>query len=275
MTGYLAGANSIVAGRNRTGRPGYTNQARGTGYGFLARDTTALELNDRGWGNLPPWGYSRNGADPLKTGLSGLGCGGACGFAGLAGLGESFGTDEEAEAAGLAVGYLDSVLPRLQALQKQVEAIGPPGMFDGYSSSYYDKFQPVLEETLKILENRPAGLSQEVREALAHAATGVSSAFLRVSNKSNTDSFAAVTSVFTMNYSALLFLLIKNKDSVARITSDVETEVGEVAVDIKNKIDKAIETGKKIAEGTGNALKYMGYGLIAIVGLGILWKVAR
>jgi hypothetical protein len=88
MTGYLSG------NRNKTGSPGYRSAATGTGYGFLARDITALEVNDRGWGNLPPWGYSRNNADPFKvtTELSGLGCAQCgseckCKGAGVSGLG--------------------------------------------------------------------------------------------------------------------------------------------------------------------------------------------
>lgn len=80
-TGYLSG--------NRQGRPGYTSAAVGTGYGFLARDQTVREVNDRGWENLPPWGYARNGADPWKGGLAGLAGAGCCasGVGGLAGLG--------------------------------------------------------------------------------------------------------------------------------------------------------------------------------------------
>lgn len=91
MTGYL---NSGLCGNglggsglcgNRTGQPGYVNQAAPTGFAWLARDKTALETNDRGWGNLPPWGYARNNADPWRGGrqvpstLNGLGCGGVCG----------------------------------------------------------------------------------------------------------------------------------------------------------------------------------------------------
>ncbi len=50
MAGYLG----------QLGQPGMTGQNYASGFGLLARDTTALEENDRGWNNLPPWGYKRN-----------------------------------------------------------------------------------------------------------------------------------------------------------------------------------------------------------------------
>lgn len=55
MAGYMSGL----------GQPGMRGQDSGSGWGLLARDTTALEENDRGWNNLPPWGYARN--RPIDT----------------------------------------------------------------------------------------------------------------------------------------------------------------------------------------------------------------
>lgn len=50
MAGYLG----------QLGQPGMRGQDAASGFGLLARDVTALEENDRGWENLPPWGYKRN-----------------------------------------------------------------------------------------------------------------------------------------------------------------------------------------------------------------------
>lgn len=50
MAGYLG----------QLGQIGMRGEDRASGFGLLARDVTALEENDRGWENLPPWGYARN-----------------------------------------------------------------------------------------------------------------------------------------------------------------------------------------------------------------------
>lgn len=102
------------------GRPGMRGDAYpATGFAFLARDTTALEENDRGWENLPPWGYARNrpidNAPPGAKGpVAGLGsCCSACstGKGGcMGGLGGEPGGVVEGNAVEAANAYVEAIL---------------------------------------------------------------------------------------------------------------------------------------------------------------------
>ena len=188
--------------------------------------------------------------------------------------GTQFGTDEDEEAAALGMGYLEEALPRLQALRARVDAIGPPRMFEGWlSSSYYSQFEPILNETIAILQARPDGLSQETRDALAKAADSVSNAVLRVQNAPDADAYMAVAAALTMNYTVLFAILVRNRESVARINADIAAGVKENAAAAKAALEAALKKGRDTLAGALDMGKYIMVGLAALLAFALYGRV--
>lgn len=132
MSGYL--------GSTRQGRPGYSSaNDTPTGLAWLARDTTVLEMPDRGWTNLPPWGYARSRGSTVFA------------PAGLSGLGE---VSANAQAAARAL---------LQAIDMAVQTNSPLD---------YNSFQPLVENLsdADVVNFLTIDVAQQASQAIADLA---------------------------------------------------------------------------------------------------------
>lgn len=158
MAGYLGftrGVQSLVGPTDR--------RAPATGWGLLARDTTALEEDVKGW-TFPPWGYSRNRPidnAPPRSLLSGFGSlGGTNETAAMVAANEYVRAIEASFISGV------SKLPDYSVADFQVAKIADPNLMQavsGYATAAYnamrnikdygdnaDPVQPLLDALRKI-----------------------------------------------------------------------------------------------------------------------------